>query len=135
MLVAAFTASAGWISTGSLCGWGDSLVPRFTHAVFASLDDRERMRRIVARERLRYGAAIDADGDRHAAHQAFLAWAALYETAAPPVRSRRMHEQWGAALPCPLLTVDSSRPVPALVDELLAQLVPDVQPRAETPAR
>ena len=30
----AMMESQGWILSGSLCGWGDELIPRFSHAVF-----------------------------------------------------------------------------------------------------
>ncbi len=112
--------SLGWVLSGSLCGWGDVLRPRFDLAVLTVLAADERMRRLKARERLRYGAAIEPGGARHAAHLEFVAWAASYDTAEAPTRSRRMHLAWSKSLPCPLIEIDSARPVEALVIEALA---------------
>ncbi|MEN4904272.1 hypothetical protein [Luteimonas sp. TWI1437] len=111
-----------WILTGSLVSWGSSLVARCTLAVFLSLDDTERMRRLHAREHARYGDRIAPGGDMVEHHRAFMDWAAQYETGGPEIRSRAMHDRWRQTLHCPVLTLDSSPPPPALVDAIIARL-------------
>ncbi|WP_024889419.1 AAA family ATPase [Luteimonas huabeiensis] len=118
----------GWILTGSLVSWGDVFVGRFTLAVFLSLDDAERMRRLRARERARYGERIAPGGDLAEHHREFMDWAARYETAGPEMRSRAMHERWLKTLPCPVVALDGARPVDASVDAIVEAL------RAPSPA-
>ena len=108
-----------WVLSGSLMGWGDPLIPYFDTVVFLVLDAGERLARLHRRERLRYGSSIDAGGASHRAHQAFIEWAASYDDADFDGRSRVRHERWLAGLPCPVLWLDSSRPVPDLCDDVL----------------
>ncbi|MGC5701308.1 AAA family ATPase [Pseudomonas sp. NFXW11] len=112
-----------WVLSGSLCGWGDVLIPSFTLAVFLQLDPDVRLRRLRAREFQRYGVQIFEGGERHAATQAFLAWAAGYDEGDHGTRSRRRHETWIKSLACPLVRLDSTRlSVPALCERLLEVL-------------
>jgi len=109
-----------WVLAGSLCSWGDPLLPRFTLAVFLVLDPEARMARLIARERARYGQRILPGGDMHAQHVAFVEWARSYEHARAPVRSLALHERWSAQLPCRVLRLDPSRPVDALCEAVVA---------------
>lgn len=119
------TASrSDWVLSGSLCGWGDPLVPRFTLAVFLHLDPDVRMARLAERERRRYGPRLLPGGDLHAHHDAFMDWARSYDQARAPVRSLDLHERWMARLPCPVLRLDASQPVEALREVVVARLGP-----------
>lgn len=113
-----------WVLSGSLCSWGEALIPSFSHAVFLRLDDAERMRRLRQREVQRYGERIEPGGDMHAQSQAFLAWAAGYEQGGLQTRSRRMHEAWiERQLNCPLLRLDSTHATAAqLAEQVVAWL-------------
>jgi adenylate kinase family enzyme len=51
-----------WVLSGSLCGWGDELIPRFTAVVWLGLPAELRLARIEARELARYGAARLEEG-------------------------------------------------------------------------
>ena len=110
-----------WVLSGSICSWGDPLLHHFTFAVFLYLQPALRMDRLARRERARYGDRIAPDGDMHATHIAFMDWARSYDTATAPVRSLDLHETWMRALACPAMRLDSSRPVAALCDEILAR--------------
>jgi adenylate kinase family enzyme len=107
-----------WVLSGSLCGWGDVYVPRFDLVVFLTLPPDERMRRLRAREGQRYGDAVAPGGSRHAACEAFLAWAAAYDAGGLEIRSLALHEAWLAALPCPVLRLSSLEPVHDLVEHV-----------------
>jgi adenylate kinase family enzyme len=111
-----------WVLSGSLCSWGDPLIPRFTLAVFLYLDPDVRMARLAQRERARYGPRLLPDGDLHAHHVAFMDWARSYDHARAPVRSLDLHERWMAGLPCPVLRLDASAPVAALREAVVARL-------------
>lgn len=108
-----------WVLSGSICSWGDPLLHRFTLAVFLYLDPEIRMARILERERLRYGSRILPGGDMHTQHLDFMAWARSYDTARAPIRSLELHERWMRRLVCPIIRLDSERPVAELVNEVL----------------
>jgi len=93
-----------WVLSGSLCGWGDMFIPLFELVVFLWVPPDIRLARLRERERARYGAAAIAPGGaRHAAYETFMAWAAGYDDGLDvPERCRRLHEQWLAALLCPV---------------------------------
>lgn len=111
-----------WVLSGSLCSWGDSLIPLFTLAVFVELAPEIRLARLVARERERYGVRIDAGGDMAEHHQEFMEWARSYDTGDLSVRSLELHEKWIKQLKCSILRIDSSQSVNTLLAEVLKQL-------------
>jgi adenylate kinase family enzyme len=100
MLADALDARSRWVLAGSLCGWGDIFIPRFEVAVFLRIPRELRMARIMARERQRYGDAIEEGGVMRTAHLEFIEWANNYDSAEESMRSLRLHEKWMATLPC-----------------------------------
>lgn len=114
-----FLDREAWVLSGTVISWGASLAERFDAVVFLSLDHGERMRRLHGRERLRYGSAIDPGGERESAHREFMDWAEGYEDPDFDGRNRVRHEAWLAELRCPVLRLDSRRPVDELVSEVV----------------
>jgi hypothetical protein len=112
-----------WILSGSLCSWGDPLLPRFTLAVFLRSSPEVRMARLAARERERYGERIREGGDMCAHHRAFMSWAESYDTASAPIRSLDLHEKWMRRLQCPIVQLDSDLPIDTLVQEVVKHVV------------
>jgi adenylate kinase family enzyme len=100
-----------WVLSGSLCGWGDIFIPLFELVVFLLVPTAERVRRVRLREIERYGAAVAPGGALHDKHVAFVAWVARYDAASATERSRALHEEWLAKMPCPVLRLDGVRPV------------------------
>ena len=119
MLASDLAAEPSWTLSGSMCGWGDSLIPRITLVVFVYLDQGTRMQRLLARERARYGNAIEPGGEMRAHHIQFMEWAQSYDTAAPPVRGLQLHEAWLSALPCPVLRICTDKPSGMLADDVI----------------
>jgi adenylate kinase family enzyme len=103
-LCEALRQSKSWVLSGSLCGWGDPLIPEFELVVFLAVPTPVRLARIRAREIARYGReAIAPGGELHGAHREFLEWAGRYDTGGLEIRSRALHEAWLAALPSAVL--------------------------------
>lgn len=119
LMEAALAGADGWVISGSLIGWGDVFVPRFDLVVFLRVPHEVRMERLMARERARYGAAIEPGGAMHAAHLEFLAWAQAYETPGFPGRSLERHRAWLAGLACPVVEI-AGTPSP---DESVARVM------------
>lgn len=121
LLSGVLAASPTWVLSGSLCGWGDPLMPRFQLIVFLTVPTDVRMRRLRARQLERYGGEAVARGGRlHDEHVAFLEWAARYDDGDASVRSRTLHEAWLAALTVPVVRLDGDRPVAAQLAALEA---------------
>jgi adenylate kinase family enzyme len=121
MLGAALARTPGWVLSGSLCGWGDQFIPLFHLVVFLWVPPEIRLPRLRAREVERYGAAIEPGGPLHERYVKFMEWAAGYDGGLDvPERCWRLHEEWLAALPCPVVRfLDAGS-----VDEHLERLRP-----------
>lgn len=106
------------VLSGSLCGWGDPLIPLFDLAVRMELPPEIRLERLRAREFSRFGSRILPGGDMEQAHREFMEWAARYDTGGLDIRSRALHDEWQKKLRCPLIQLDGSLPVEKLLQQL-----------------
>lgn len=107
-----------WVLSGSIMGWGEDLMAQFDAVVFLTLDPEIRMSRLRARERIRMLEPTKAGCLDEAAHEEFMSWAQGYDNPDFAGRNRSRHEQWLAMLSCPILRLDSSRPVNDLVQAI-----------------
>src|SRR5436309_2767547 len=99
--------SKSWVLSGSLCGWGDPLIPEFELVVFLAVPTPVRLARLQMREIERYGRhAIAPGGELHQSHVAFLDWAGRYDTGGLEIRSRALHEAWLATLSCAVVRLE-----------------------------
>lgn len=117
-----FLPRADWVLSGSLSGWGDRLIPRFTHVIFLTMAPGPRLARLRARERRRHGDDIAPGGPLHETFRGFLDWAMSYEDKTFQGRTRQMHESWLARLPCPVIRLDAAQPPDALALRALEAL-------------
>lgn len=122
MLRKEFAAHGRVVLSGSLCGWGDPLIPLFGLAVRMELPPEIRLSRLETRERARFGDRILPGGDMERQHREFMDWAARYDTAGPDIRSRALHDAWQETLACPVIELDGSLPVRALLRALAPYL-------------
>jgi adenylate kinase family enzyme len=123
LLGAALAGQPAWVLSGSLCGWGDVFIPQFDLVVFLWLAPEIRRARLRERERRRYGDAVAPGGPWPAKSEAFLAWAAGYDDALDvPERCLKLHEQWLAALPCPVVRITDAGDVASHVARVLEAL-------------
>lgn len=98
-----FVPREGWALPGSMVGWGESILVESDAVVFLTLEPRERLRRLEAREvHRRDGQEFDA-----AAWSDFLDWARGYDDPAFDGRSRVAHEEWLGQLDRPVLRLGS----------------------------
>jgi adenylate kinase family enzyme len=118
-----FLPRADWILSGSLAGWGDAIIPEFDLVVFLTTPQEIRLQRLRNREARRYGTdAVAPGGARHKETEEFIEWASHYEEDDSASRNLAKHQAWLAALPCPVLRLDGSRPLPDLVAEVSREL-------------
>ncbi len=117
-------AAPGAVISGSLTGWGNPLMTQFTLAIRVVTETALRLERLHDRELRRFGERILPGGDMHEEHQAFLDWAARYDTGDASMRSQANHDLWQRQLTCPLLYVDGSAPPEATLAQVL-EAAPD----------
>ena len=109
--------SEAWVLSGALCGWGDVFVPTFEFVIYLHLPLDIRLTRIREREVQRYGAGrLDTNGDLHIVFEKFLNWAAAYDEADGPKRSRASELLWLQKLACPVLNISEEMPLNVLID-------------------
>ncbi len=106
------------VISGSLCDWGDALIPLFDLVIRVETDTPTRLARLKEREYRRFGERIREGGDMYEEHKAFLEWASQYDTAPPTMRSKAKHDLWQETLLCPLLTVSGTAPLSETLDIL-----------------
>jgi adenylate kinase family enzyme len=100
---------SSWVLSGSLCGWGDPLIPEFDLVVFLIVPTEIRLERLRARELKRYGPALLRCGNLHQPSADFLDWAGRYDTGGLEMRSRALHEAWLSKLPVRLLRLEGDQ--------------------------
>ena len=122
LMSADLDTSQSWLLSGSLMGWGDALVPRFTHVVFVHLPEEVRMARLMRRERERYGADVEPGGRMHEQHKEFVAWAERYEDPTFFGRSLALHRAWLGGLDCPVIEISGTPTVEEGVAMVMASL-------------
>jgi len=96
-----------FIMSGSMDSYNAPFVPLFDLAVFNSAPVETRVERINAREFARFGERILPGGDMFETHKKFLVGVRSYDTDGLMI-SRRVHEQWVATLPCPVIHIDGT---------------------------
>ena len=68
------------------------------------------------------GAAIEPGGNMHKLHLDFMQWAAGYDEGDITMRSHQLHEQWLAALSCPVLRIEGDMPTADQLVKITAAL-------------
>ncbi|MEU8778387.1 hypothetical protein [Streptomyces sp. NPDC048606] len=114
LMNALFVPRAAWVLSGTLRGWGDSVIARADAVVFLTVEQDVRMDRLMRREVVRYGDTIAPGGVLEPAHHDFMDWARGYEDTDVPARQSK-DERWLKGLTCPVLRLDGARPSDELV--------------------
>lgn len=122
MLSMALRASDSWVLSGSLCGWGDVFVPRFTLVIWLRANNDTRMKRLHERETDRYGDAILAGGEYEEKHKEFLRWAGGYDFSEDISRNALKHENWLSDLSCPVKVVFNDGTLEETVNVILREV-------------
>ena len=118
-----FLDRSDWILSGSLDGWGDSVIPLLGSVVFLYVPTAIRLQRLRAREARRLGSdAIAPGGQLHREAEEFIEWALHYDDGTREGRNLVRHRTWLAALPCRVLRLDGTRPLKDLVEEVCSAI-------------
>jgi adenylate kinase family enzyme len=118
--IAAEQARTGrWVVSGTVDGWGAGPMAEAELILFLEAPTALRLERLRRREAARFGDMLLPGGALHETHRDFIAWAGQYELGTQPGRSRPRHERWLAGVDEPVLRLDGTRPVDALVAAVL----------------
>ncbi|MHB8381712.1 MAG: P-loop NTPase family protein [Candidatus Binataceae bacterium] len=113
-----FLDRADWVLSGSLAGWGDPLISLFDLVFYLYAPTAVRVQRLRIREAKHFGTdAVAVGGWRHQETEKFIEWASHYDDGGAS-RNLALHQAWLAALPCRVLRLDGTRPLPELVKEV-----------------
>lgn len=100
------STNENWILSGSLCGWGDILIPMFDLVVYLYLPKEIRMDRIIKREEERFGDKIKEGGSMYESSKAFIKWASEYDDGDINMRSKKLHNKWLKEMSCKVLKIE-----------------------------
>jgi adenylate kinase family enzyme len=113
-----FLDRTDWVLSGSLDGWGDPVIPFLDLVVFVYAPTAIRLERLRARELKRFGAEAATGGSIHKEVEEFIEWASHYDDGTREGRNLARHQAWLTALPCRVLRLDGTMPLPDMVDEV-----------------
>ena len=126
LLRQALEKTDSWVISGSLCGWGDFVIPMFELAVFLWIPSDIRLQRLRQREIDRFGSEIEDPNDpMYETHKGFLEWAAAYDTGGLDMRSKALHEKWITALPCNVIRIEDDRSIEENLKTVMKQIMPN----------
>lgn len=111
-----------WVVSGSLCNWGNFIVPLLTHVIFVYADWPTRLGRIKQREHVLHGPRIMPGGDMYEHYEAFIDWASKYDTEEPISRTKKQHLDWLTTLSCKVIKLDSKVSLESLIQQATKEL-------------
>lgn len=123
-------ASPDAVVAGSMSSWGSGWQGTFDLVVFLRIPAELRMERLAHRERERYGTRLDSNLDLARQSSEFLQWARGYDDPSFDGKSITRHEQWMAAVGCPVLRIEGDTSVADRVARVQAA-ARDVRSRQE----
>ena len=106
------------VISGSLCGWGDELIPYFDLVIRLVTPTEQRIARLKEREFQRFGNRICEGGDMYEEHLKFINWAREYDDGDETMRSKAMHDKWEKLVMqnCRHMSLDGTQPVQRLLE-------------------
>jgi adenylate kinase family enzyme len=116
---AAARGAARWVLSGAILRWTDGPDIAFDLVVFLHIPETVRLARLAARERARYGDAIDPGGAQYESHEAFMRLARGYESGAAPVNNLEGARAWLARQTCPVLQIEGAAPLAESLETVL----------------
>ena len=118
-----FLDRADWVLSGSVEGWGDSIIPLLDLVVFISAPTKVRLQRLRDREARHFGAdAVAPGGWRHEETEEFIEWASHYDDGSREGKNLARHQAWLALLPCRTIHLDGTRPTHDLANDVIAAI-------------
>jgi len=122
LLSSALKTHKSWVMSGSMMGWGDYLIPEIDLAIYLYLPYELRMKRLLSREKARYGNRIDEGNDMYLQHKEFIEWASKYDTAGLEMRSKKSHEEWIKLFKCKAIKIEGDIEIQEILKNILFEI-------------
>jgi len=119
----AINTCEGFVMSGSICGWGDTLIPQFDLAVFVTTPTDIRLKRLQKREFEQFGDRILEGGDMYEHYCWFINYASTYDNGNPPDRCHKLHEEWIKLLLCSIISIDGTTPIEKIIEQFQKSLI------------
>lgn len=105
------THNKSWIISGSMLQWGDFLRDEIDLIVYLYIERDIRIKRLVKREKERFGDRILPGNDMYENHQAFITWAESYEDGDLNMRSKKSEIEWIKEAKRKVLKIEKEMPI------------------------
>ena len=106
-----FLQNDSLVLSGSALKWGDFIRDRLDLIILKYVDQENRIKRLMAREKERYGNRIDPGNDMHEIHKEFIEWNKKYETGGMEMRSRKSELEWISNIKCKVIKLENNDPL------------------------
>lgn len=122
LITADLQPTTRWVLGGVVDAWKPYPQLEFTMIAFLWVPTSIRIERLRRREYQRFGQRILPGGDMHAAHEAFIAWAARYDIGGIEGRTLARHEAYLKAQACTVIEIREERSTTEIIAEIMASL-------------
>lgn len=122
MLLADLPDDGRWVLSGSVISWTPHPELAFDLIVFLYLPPDVRLERLRQRERERYGTRLDAGGDMHEDHQAFMTWSSGYDEGKVALNNLKIHRDWLERQIVPVLELNQPMTTTEQIERIVARM-------------
>ena len=98
------------VLSGSAIKWGDFIKDYFDIIIYKYVEQEIRIKRLLEREKNRYGNRIDLGNDMYEIHKEFVEWNKKYETGGMEMRSRKSELSWISDIKCKIIKFEENEP-------------------------
>ena len=96
------------VLSGSAMEWGDFIKDYLDIIIYKYVEQEIRIKRLLEREKNRYGNRIDPGNDMYEIHKEFVEWNKKYETGGMEMRSRKSELMWISDIKCKIIKLEKN---------------------------
>jgi len=104
-----FEKNESLVLSGSALKWGDFIKDYLDLIIYKYVEQDIRIKRVLARERSRFGDRIDSGNDMYEIHKEFVEWNKRYETGGMDMRSRQAELSWISDVKCKVIKLEGNK--------------------------
>ena len=109
LLTEIFDQNESLVLSGSVLVWGDFIKEYLNLVVYKYVEQELRIKRLLVREKARYGYRINPGNDMYSLHKEFVEWNKGYETGGMEMRSRKSELEWLKDIKCKILMLEENK--------------------------
>jgi adenylate kinase family enzyme len=109
LLIEIFEKNNSLVLSGSAMKWGDFIKDHLDIIIYKYVEQEIRIKRLVEREKNRYGNRIEPENDMYEIHKEFVEWNKKYETGDMEMRSRQSELAWLNEAKCKIIKLEEDK--------------------------